>query len=209
MSLRLAGRVPFPIILLAAGASSRMKGEDKLMQMVDGQPLLQRQVDMALSVAGDAVYVALPPAPHPRHDMLQDCDAITVAVPDAAEGMNASLRQAFSALPTTAPAAMLLLADLPDLTGDDLLKIAGAVAPQDGTRIWQGATADGAPGHPIVFDAALFSEIRHLKGDTGAKSVVQDNQDKRMLVPLPGNRARLDLDTPEAWAAWRAANPDR
>ena len=209
MSPRPAGRVPFPIILLAAGASSRMKGEDKLMQEVDGQPLLRRQVDMAQSVAGDAVYVALPPAPHPRYNVLQGCDVITVEVADAAEGMNASLRRAFSALPKSASAAMLLLADLPDLTGDDLLKIADAVAPQDGTRIWQGATSDGAPGHPIVFDAALFPKVQRLRGDAGAKSVVQENHDKCLLVPLPGNRARLDLDTPEAWTAWRTANPDR
>ncbi|PJE36025.1 nucleotidyltransferase family protein, partial [Pseudooceanicola lipolyticus] len=33
--------------------------------------------------------------------------------------------------------------------------------------------------------------------------------DRVQLVPLPGQRARADLDTPEDWAAWRARHRDR
>jgi len=46
-----------PIILLAAGKSSRMGGKDKLMQPVDGQPLLRRSALIAHSAA--PVIVAL------------------------------------------------------------------------------------------------------------------------------------------------------
>ncbi|MGI9368384.1 MAG: NTP transferase domain-containing protein, partial [Ruegeria sp.] len=76
-----------PIILLAAGQSSRMRGVDKLLQQVDTEPLLRRTARLALSAG--SVIVALPPAPHPRYAALEGLDVRSVAVPDAAEGINA------------------------------------------------------------------------------------------------------------------------
>ena len=67
-----------------------------------------------------------------------------------------------------------------------------------------GATEDGRPGHPILFDHNLFGELLNMRGDMGAKSVIDAHKDRLRLVPLPGNRALTDLDTPEDWAAWRA-----
>ncbi len=36
-----------PILILAAGASTRMRGRDKLMEPVEGRPLIRRQAEMA------------------------------------------------------------------------------------------------------------------------------------------------------------------
>ncbi|MCE8532060.1 nucleotidyltransferase family protein [Ruegeria pomeroyi] len=193
---------PIPILLLAAGRSRRMGGADKLMQEIDGMPLLRRTALRALKVA--PVIVAVPPAPHPRHDALAGLPVDIVAVPDADEGMNASLHRAVSALPDETPAAMVLLADLPDLTSDDLTLVLGAIDFSTKNLIWRGATASGHPGHPVVFHRALFPALLELTGDTGAQSVVQAHRDRLVLVPLPGAHARTDLDTPEAWADWRA-----
>ena len=52
--------------------------------------------------------------------------------------------------------------------------------------------------------AALFDQLKHLRGDDGGRAVVRAAADRMQLVPLPGQRARRDLDTPEDWAAWRA-----
>lgn len=194
----------FPIIILAAGQSSRMRGRDKLLEMVNGTPLIRLQASKALSVS-PSVYVALPAAPHPRYTALTGLPVHAVPVPDAAEGMNASLRRAFAALPPDAPCAMVLLADLPDLTAADLARVARAVDLASDTMVWRGATADGAPGHPIVFSAALFGAFATLSGDTGGRTVIEQARGRVALIPLEGNRARNDLDTPEAWDAWHAA----
>ncbi|SDC17671.1 nucleotidyltransferase family protein [Ruegeria marina] len=191
-----------PILLLAAGQSRRMGGADKLMQDIDGEPLLRRTARIAQ--AAGPVIAALPPAPHPRHAALTGLDLEIVEVPDAAEGMNASLRRAVAALPRDAAAAMVLLADLPDLTATDLSCVLGAVDFSTKNLVWRGATEDGRPGHPVVFHKALFPELLKLAGDAGAQSVVQAYRDRLELVPLPGQNARTDLDTPEAWAEWRA-----
>ncbi len=194
------------IVLLAAGQSSRMQGRDKLMELIDGEPLLRRTARRAYVVA--PVTVALPPPPHPRYDALAGLELRHVSVPDANEGMNASLRAGIRSLPASAEAAMVLLADLPGLTENDMNIIANAVDIPSQNTIWRGSTEDGKPGHPVVFSHALFDELIRLTGDEGAQSVVRAHKDQVQMVRLTGQAARTDLDTPAAWAAWRAANPD-
>ena len=193
-----------PILILAAGASSRMRGADKLLLDVGGVPLLRRQINAALSVSRD-VRVALPPAPHDRYGCVPDA-AQVVAVPDAPQGMSASLRRLIATLSPGTPHAMILLADLPEITSDDLTRVMDAVQTCPDATVWRGATDDGKPGHPLVIAASMFPDFATLSGDTGGQQVLARHLDNTCLVPLPGNRARLDLDTPEDWAAWRAAS---
>jgi molybdenum cofactor cytidylyltransferase len=192
-----------PVVILAAGQSSRMRGRDKLMEEVDGQPLVRRQAAMARAVTRGAVIVALPPSPHPRHAALAGLAVTALPVRHAAEGMNASLRAGIAALAPGVPCAMVLLGDLPALTGDDLATVAAAVDLTSDTLVWRGATEDGRPGHPIVFRSDLFHRLAALRGDSGGREVVAEAGSRVVTVPLPGGRARRDLDTPEDWAAWR------
>lgn len=194
-----------PVLILAAGQSSRMRGRDKLLEDIDGVPLLLRQVRIARDATSANIIVTLPPAPHPRHDLLSNEDVMIVQVPDAQKGLSASLRAGIRALPESARAVMILLADLPDLQAEDLRTIFVALQNDDQSLIWRGATDSGAPGHPIVFERALFAELCNLEGDAGGARVVKDFASKVALIPLPGERARQDLDTPEDWASWRRA----
>ena len=191
-----------PIILLAAGQSRRMGGSDKLMQIVDGMPLLRRSALTAMRAG--PVIVALPPEPHPRDAALEGLDVVSARIPNVEEGMNASLSGALAHLPSDSRAVMVLLADLPEITADDLNRVIAAVDEHPDHLIWRGATETGKPGHPVVFDQHLFGTLSRLTGDTGAQSVVRAHQDKVYLQPLPGRIALLDLDTPEDWAKWQA-----
>ncbi|MFT6674084.1 MAG: CTP:molybdopterin cytidylyltransferase MocA [Sulfitobacter sp.] len=199
----MAQMLPFPVIVLAAGQSRRMQGRDKLLEDIDGLPLIRHQALKARAVTDAPVIVALPPPPHPRYGALAGLDLHLLPVENPAEGMNASLRSGFAALPDTAQCAMVVLGDLPDLTIADLQRVGQAVDLTSDMVIWRGATQAGAAGHPIVFHRSLFGAIARLHGDGGARAVVARAKDMVMLVPLPGDHARADLDTPEDWRKWR------
>ncbi len=177
-----------------------MRGADKLLQAVDGIPLLRRSAMTALEVG--PVIVSLPPRPHARYSALDGLDVQKVPIADAAEGMNASLRGALAQVDDAAPAVMVLLADLPELTSNDLRAVKNARRANPDNLIWRGATSAGKPGHPVIFDRQLFPELRKLTGDQGAQSVIRAHKHKAYLTRLPGENALLDLDTPEAWADW-------
>lgn len=190
-----------PILLLAAGQSTRMRGRDKLMQTIDGVALLRRVARVAMQVG--PVIAALPPPPHPRHRALDGLSLSIVPVEGASEGINASLRQALAVVPPDSPGVMILLADLPDLTEGDLNLVLQAFDPKSETLIWRGATDTGLPGHPVVFSRSLFPDLLALRGDEGAGALVRRHADRVVTVTLPGNHARTDLDSPEDWADWR------
>ena len=178
-----------------------MRGGDKLMEGVDGQPLILRQALMALAT-GLPVSIALP-SDRPARDAALDGLAVTrLTVPDAAEGMAASIRMGAVALPVNT-GLLLLLADLPEIMTQDLATLVAAwrVTP---TMILRAASATGTPGHPVIFPSWVTPELTALVGDTGARDVLRRHNTRTRLIALPGNRATTDLDTPEDWAAWRA-----
>ena len=193
----------FPILILAAGQSRRMRGADKLVEEVDGVPLLRRQARNARAATTGRVVVTLPPAPHPRHDLLSALDVERLPVPDAEEGISASLRSGVAAL-EDAPVLMILLSDLPELTENDLRRVMAAVDLGSDTLIWRGATVDGKPGHPIVIRKSLYDGFLGLDGDNGGRDILSARRHKMHLVKLAGERALRDLDTPEDWSEWRA-----
>lgn len=190
------------ILLLAAGASSRMRGADKLLEPVDGAPLLARQAQAA-AATGCPVVVTLPPGAAARRAALAGLPVRPVEVADAAEGLGASIRAGVAALPAGATGVLLLLADLPEITADDLARICAAHR-ADAAAIWRATAEDGRAGHPVLVPADLFGALRGLAGDAGARAVLAAHAGRVRPVPLPGARAVTDLDTPEDWAAWRA-----
>jgi CTP:molybdopterin cytidylyltransferase MocA len=188
------------ILLLAAGASRRMRGADKLLEPVGGEPLLRRQARAAVA-AGAPVVVTLPPAAGARRAALEGLEVLHVPVADAAEGMGASIRAGVAALPAGATGVLVLLADLPEITADDLRTMLDRhrTAPD---AVLRATAEDGRPGHPVLFPARLFPALGRLTGDAGAREVL--GPEAVVPVALAGERAVTDLDTPEAWLAWRA-----
>ncbi|MBL4927666.1 nucleotidyltransferase family protein [Fuscibacter oryzae] len=190
---------PIPhILILAAGASSRMAPRDKLLEQIDGQPLIARSLRIALAT-GLPVTMALPPDRPDRWRAIEGMGGDRVTVERARDGMAESLKKGLAAIPPDAP-VLLLLADLPELETADLLAVAGA----DPDFIQRGATQSGQPGHPVLLPAWLRPELNLLTGDEGARALFQRHKGQLRLVPLPDNRALTDLDTPEDWARWRA-----
>jgi molybdenum cofactor cytidylyltransferase len=190
---------PPVLLLLAAGASTRMRGADKLLEEVGGKPLLARSAGEAL-VTGLEVIVALSPDRPDRARALADLPLRRIAVPDAGEGMAASLRAAVAAAPVAAPLAVLL-ADMPEITSGDIATLVGAFEAAGGERVVRAASADGQPGQPVIFPARLRPALLALTGDAGGRDILR--REEVVLVPLPGRRALTDLDTPEDFAAFR------
>lgn len=192
------------ILVLAAGASSRMRGRDKLLQPLRGKPLLRLVADVALAT-GAPVIVTLPPASEARRKLLAGVPASIVDIPDAAMGMSRSIVRAVSAISAGASGPedgiMVLPADMPGFSTKALADLISRFRAEP-ELIWRGGTTDGTPGHPAIFPRDLWGELLAVTGDEGGRSVLARHKDRVRLVPLPGRMAVLDLDTPEDWAAF-------
>lgn len=188
------------VLIPAAGASSRMRGRDKLLEEIEGQALLRRQVRRALAT-GCPVIVCLSAERPARRAVVQDLDLQVIEVPDPEAGMSASLRAGMAGIDADATGVMVLPADMPELESAHLLKLMQWFADEP-TGIWRATDEAGTPGHPVVFPRQMFPALRHLPDGEGARALVAEHEVR--LCPLPGQAAVTDLDTPEDWARWRA-----
>ena len=192
------------VLIPAAGLSSRMRGRDKLVEQIDGVPLLRRQVRIALHLNAK-VFVTLPPEDTSRAESLADLAKTNLTIQrlaNASEGMSASLRAgAAFCQRTDHDGLMIFLPDLPDLTRDDLTLMARIFA-QDPTQPVRATDCTGRAGHPVILPRHVLPGLAALRGDDGARDILRASPPR--LCPLPDHHATLDLDTPEAWAAWRA-----
>lgn len=194
-----------PVLILAAGASKRMGGRDKLAEDVGGQNLLGHVVDMALGT-GAGVFVTLADPGEDRARLLSGKPVKILLVPDADSGMAASLRVWPGAAPKDAPGVVVMLGDMPDVTTGDLNTLMQAFMGAGANRIIRATDTSQTPGHPVIFPRHMFEDFADLRGDQGARPLLR-GQDV-IEVALPGLHATTDLDTPQDWAAWRTRQND-
>ena len=164
--------VAVPAIVLAAGAATRF-GSPKQRLLLPG--VLAR---LAEASVGDVVVVA---GAYP----LEVDGARVVTCPDWELGPGASLRYGLAALPPDAEAAVVVLADGPELAPEAVGRV---LAAQRETRApLVAASYAGVRGHPLVVARELWSKVP----DDGLRAY------DPLLVPCDDLGAPGDVDRPE------------
>ncbi len=184
------------VLVLAAGASTRL-GQPKQLAPVGGRPALHVVVSTATALAGHAVTVVLGAQAADMTRLLAHSPASVIVNRHWEEGMASSIRCGLGALPAATDAVLILLGDQVAVTAEDLKRLASAWKEQDG--IIAAATYEQHVGVPAIFPRVCFSELAELRGDQGARRLLERNAWRVMRVAMPN--AAVDLDTPEDLAA--------
>lgn len=183
-------------VVLAAGRSSRMGGPNKLLARFDGEPLIRRVVSRVLASGASGVSVVLGHQAESIQSALAGLPTQIVHNPAYAEGMAGSLHAGVGSLPGDAAGALVVLGDMPNVAENDLARMLEAFREHGGTAIIR-ATNNGKRGNPVILPRACFAEIEQLRGDTGARAIVELGAYESVDVEI-GRAASVDVDTPEA-----------
>lgn len=181
------------ILLLAAGASSRMGGHDKLARKINGETLLHRATREAIA-SGVKVIVVTTPV---RAKLIEMLPANIV---EGGTDMSSSLQQGMASVDTDA--VIIALADMPDVTAAHYRALMTAYV-SDMNMICRAISEDNAPGHPVLFDRKYFDELRRISGDQGAKRLLHKYDAIVTKVPTLGAGAIIDLDTEADWKKYQ------
>jgi molybdenum cofactor cytidylyltransferase len=179
-------------IVLAAGASSRF-GSAKQLVRVAGRPLLHTAVARAAEVAGTAVMVVLGAHAAELTPLLTHSQASVLINRDWREGMASSIRTGVARLPSSCTAVLLTLVDQAAVTAEDLKRLVSAWRRQP--DYIAAARYGTTTGVPAIFPRSTFSDLQSLRGDVGARVLLQRNPDRVVRVPMAS--AAIDIDTPE------------
>lgn len=187
-------------LVLAAGASLRMRGDDKLLRKIANISLIRRSTLTAIHSNCCHVNVVIQIGHSERRQNIADLPVQITMVGGSVDGMAASLKSGLAALAEPVDGVMILLADMPEIVVSDINALIEVFEPG---RI-VAAAANGLRGHPVCLPKELLDELTGLDGDFGARDIIEKYSDKLTLVNRPGCRARVDLNTPEDWDAWLA-----
>jgi len=169
-------------LVLAAGASKRL-GRPKQLLTVDGETLVARATRIALEATGRVVVVVA----EGNEGLVQPSPVITVVVNEgAAEGIASSIRRGVEACDGD---VLLVLCDQPRITAAHLRALVDAGAPIAATAY------DGILGVPAFFSSSYRSELLALRGDTGARRVIEAHREG--VVGVPFEEAGVDIDREE------------
>ena len=192
---RAAARRTFMIaaVVLAAGASSRL-GRPKALVPFEGRPLIRVAVTAATDGGCRPVLVVLGSDAETIRQSVGDSAVQYVINEDWREGMASSIRAGIRALGAPAPDGVLLLAcDQPHLTPDIVRELCGRFG-QGGVSAVACAYA-GTIGIPALFGRSRFDELLELRGDRGARSVLERNPE--CLATLDWPSGAFDVDRPQ------------
>ena len=187
--------LPVAAIVLAAGAGSRMPGTQKLLLEIDGTPMV-RHVMEAASEGGCHQTVVV----YSADDVKQAVDGAAELIfnPDSHSGMASSLQCGLGAMRSEMEAAVVMLGDQP-LVGSRTIATLLRAWRREGARP-AAAVADSGDGWapPVVLGRELWAELLQLKGDAGARQILQGRPELLDIVPAPGRAD--DIDTPADYA---------
>jgi molybdenum cofactor cytidylyltransferase len=189
-------------IVLAAGRSTRMGKANKLLADIDDAPMLRHVVEQLCATALGEIVVVTGHERERVETALAGLPVRFVHNPRCAGGMSTSLKAGIAALPKSAAAALVALGDMPAVDSALVDRLVAAFDPGE-SRDLVVPVHGGRRGNPAIIGRRHFAAVKRLAGDIGARAIFAGAPDSVVEVPAGDDRIFLDLDTPEALAAWR------
>jgi molybdenum cofactor cytidylyltransferase len=187
--------MPVAAIILAAGASRRL-GQPKQLLVYKGEALIERAHRLAVEAGASPVITVLGAHFIEVCAAIPQGDSIRVVNDKWEQGIASSIHAGLHALDTIAPKSpgvLLMTCDQPRLTAAHLRALLDAFEGQDGHGI-VASTYGGVLGVPAVFTRDAIHWLRKLRGDQGARSVLQRPPCQLASVEFPGGE--VDIDEP-------------
>lgn len=191
-------------IVLAAGQSTRMGAENKLLLPFRGSTLIEGVVDVVTaSRAGETIVVLGHEADRLR-PLLAEKPVTLVDNPDYREGMSSSVRAGLGSLSPGATGAMICLTDQPLLEPEDLDRLMAALESQSGgePKSIVVPVFQGQRGNPVLFSLRHRDEVMAARGPVGGcKGIVKSHPEAVLRVEMGNDHILRDIDTPGDYAA--------
>jgi molybdenum cofactor cytidylyltransferase len=188
-------------VVLAAGRSSRMGAQNKLLADIAGKPMVRRVVETALASRARPVLVVTGHQGAEVAAALAGLQVTLIANPDYATGLASSLKAGIRAVPADRDGALILLGDMPRIAPEhvDLMVDVFAAAP-DTILV---PVHEGRQGNPVLWPRRHFLALLQLEGDAGAKRLIAAHQRDVREVDLQTSGIFADIDTPDELARMR------
>ncbi len=191
-------------ILLAAGESSRMKGENKLSKKIDGIPIIKYAVKNILGSSVDEIIIVLGHEKSIIENIIDKNKKIKfIYNENYKNGMSSSIKKGLNNINKKSEAFFICLGDMPNVNQNIYNKLIKSrynynkkFSSEQKKEIVV-PTFEEKNGNPILFSKFMTKQILNINGDVGAKEILKLNKNKILYVPIRNSGITLDFDTEE------------
>ena len=169
---------------------ARRFGSDKRFHPIDGVPMLARTATRYAEVFAHLIVV-VGPEDDSAAALVAPLGPTVVVASDAREGMGRSLAAGIAAARDCAH-AFVGLADMPFVTAATLRRLCALTGPGRIVR----PTCRGQAGHPVGFAQDYFDALTQLRGDQGARAVIDAHPHALMTLWTEDTGVTRDIDVP-------------
>jgi len=187
------------IVILAGGASTRL-GRPKQLLQYHGKTLLNHAVNQAINAKADAVVVILGKNADLFEGEIDNEEVRVVINKDWKEGMASSLRLGLDTLLNSKPyidAVIFMVCDQPHISSSVLNEL--ITVQQKTTKQIVTCNYGESIGPPALFHKKYFRELAKLKGDVGARNIIEQNINDVATIFFP--KGKIDIDTQDDYEA--------
>ena len=178
-------------LLLAAGFSRRF-GANKLLQPLTPGSCVARQSCLTLRAGVDHALAIIRPDQPELASILKEAGAEVIVFPGAEQGMGATLAHGVRSS-SQADAWVVALADMPWIRPETVHSVTQAL--KSGAPIVV-PEHDHRRGHPVGFGGDFREELLTLRGDQGAKSILDRQTSRIHHLPCDDPGIHRDIDGP-------------
>lgn len=194
-----AGAMDIGGVLLTAGPGERFEGPFKLLQPVEGEPMVRKAAAALVESSLSAVVAVVGHEADSVRESLGNLDVETVENTNYRDGQSKSIHLGVEmARERDWDAIAFGLGDMPFVTTETVDLVAQTYREGHGSIVAAGF--EGKRGNPTLFDAKYYPDLMAVTGDTGGRPVLMSSSD--VAVVETGDPGVLrDIDTREDYEA--------
>jgi len=184
-------------IVLAAGMSRRMEGENKLLLPFGDKTMLETTLNQILAAGVGEVVVVIGHEAERVQVLLKNRPVKTAFNPDFVAGMTSSIQTGIRAASPETQGFMICLSDMPLIDSSVYQQLADVFFEKIKTeqQVIVQPVFENTPGNPVIFSAIFKNEILALEHPDGCKPIVQANREFVVHVPVATDSISRDADT--------------
>ncbi len=183
------------VVILAAGSSRRMVGTNKLLESINGLPMIEHVVRSALSSNADYVVVVTGHDAKFIEKRLEQYDVKIVRNADYVSGVLGSVRLGLAVLPPDIAGAVILPADMPAFTEDYIDKLIEAFDFTAKRRPVVLPVFNSVRHNPVLWPRDLFNVVKIVPEDSQFVPALIEHSDYIKEIPLKDDLPLTDINT--------------
>ncbi len=180
--------------ILAAGGSKRMGELNKLLLLVDNEPIIKIVCENVLKVKLDQVILVTGYQSSDVLKVIPDQINEIVINKDWEKGMMSSIFAGMSRLNKDIDGNIIILGDMPLISSKTIKSIIKEFNKYNGRNIVY-PVYNNRQANPVIFPRKYFSEILSSNGDRGCKKVLKKYPKNSIGINIKSDEVILDCDT--------------